>query len=401
MPTTLHHLFKGRQVGQTKRLQNLGIHTHTHLAAMPWQPCLTQAMQARLAQEVLRSQHRLSPAKATQAMADHQFMAIRPIQLKGRAKWSSSIRPYTKAMYSNMSHHHHQPNTPGPASTTPHDYHQEDNPAPVAMLLGTPPAYPNVGVGEHDTRSATLLLDPSPVASSDLKVDASTTASMHDQPAPLASVALPDTAISHQHRIPPPLPCVVFFRCPCCPHQLPGTTAAFDTHNLDNRVWCNQCQRQLFAKLWQCSCGIPWHTCPAHQHEPSRLRTQQHHSTSSTTTISKAATTTAPRARAKRTLGQGRDTQIHQWLDLPQPERHRAAAEVELEVVSQPNLPHLKRPKLHLMGPKLLAKFPRLSQTASLSQPEPPTTTAATQLPSPLPPPPTTSAWLGTCTVLH
>ena len=316
MAVTEHHLFKGHQQGHTRRLQGLGI--HTHLAALPWQPCLTACVQQRLAQEVVRSQHRMTAKKATQAIDDHQRLPLRAIQLKGRSKWSATIRPYTKALYHTPTANPSNPPTTAPtqphnaaSSTTAHDFWQ-----------------PDCGVG---TEPAKELLVPPPVVSS-------------------SAGSTPQTRQ-------PQLPNITFFQCPRCPHKLPGTKAAFHHNNLDTRIWCNQCTRSLFVRLWQCSCGLPWHTCPAHKGEPDRLRALQH------TPTTQHTQPTQPRQRAKRALGQGRDTQIHRWLDLPPPKRQRAEpAEVELEVANQHNLLH-KRPNIHMLGPKLLAKFPRLSSS--------------------------------------
>ena len=160
MPETMHPLFRGKHQGHTKRLQGLGI--HTHLAALPWQPCLTTGAQERLALEVLRSQHRLSPVKAGQAIEAKQVVPLRPVQLKGRAKWSSSIRPYQQALYAAKAPNQSTTTTTGPSSTTPQDFGhhtvssapREDGPAtsgrgegriPAAMLLETPPASPVLG----------------------------------------------------------------------------------------------------------------------------------------------------------------------------------------------------------------------------------------------------------------
>lgn len=97
IPTRLHHLFKGQNQVKGKRLASLAI--ATHIAILPWQSCHTQQTRERLAQEVLRSQHRLSQAKDTQAIADYQHMPIRQIQLKGRTRWSSTIRRCTHPLY--------------------------------------------------------------------------------------------------------------------------------------------------------------------------------------------------------------------------------------------------------------------------------------------------------------
>ena len=160
----------------------------------------------------------------------------------------------------------------------------------------------------------------------------------------------------------PPQAKIIFFRCPKCPHQVTGTKPAFHHHNLDTRIWCNQCQRQRFVRLWQCSCGIPWHTCPNHRDEPARLRDQ-------VPQLPRGPQATRAHNH-KRVLGQGRDDHTHRWLDQPPPKRHKPEPrEVELEVQPQSMT---TRPKPHLMGPKLRAKFPRLelsAQPADLTAP--------------------------------
>ena len=56
-------------------------------------------------------------------------------------------------------------------------------------------------------------------------------------------------------------------------------------------------------------------------------------------------------------MGQGQDGIILRWLDQPPPKRRRVdQQDVELE----DNI-NLKRPQPHMLGPKLLAKFPKLA----------------------------------------
>ena len=68
------------------------------------------------------------------------------------------------------------------------------------------------------------------------------------------------------------LPDIILLHCPTCKHAVDGTKDKFDMNKLNNRTWCKACHRQKFVRLWQCRCGIPWHTCPAHQGDPARLR---------------------------------------------------------------------------------------------------------------------------------
>ena len=159
----------------------------------------------------------------------------------------------------------------------------------------------------------------------------------------------------------PPLPSIVFFQCPRCPHQLPGTKPAFHHKNMDTRIWCNSCQRSWFIRNWRCQCGLPWHTCPRHKDEPDRLRAILPVPTEPTPKAT-------PRPKKARQLGEGRDSRILQWLDQPSSKRRKMEPiEVDLE---EGNASHIapKRPNLHCLGPKLLAKFPRLAQQHDTSE---------------------------------
>ena len=341
MPASLHWLFKGEAHGN-RRLGSLGI--TTYLATLPWQPCLTKDAQNRLAIEVLRSQHRLTTTKAQQALLENKLLPLRSLQLKGRTKWSRQLRPLKQPLYS------HPPPAPSPPSQAPQ--------------------HTTTTSQEHITASTSSSTNPADFAGHQASLG---------QAVALQLLAPGSEANSAP---PPPLTCIVFFRCPRCPHQLPGTKPAFATNNLDRRIWCNQCQKSLFSRLWQCSCGLPWHGCPRHQGEPERLRALRE-------PAAPTAPAGPPRRPPKRKLGQGRDEMIQRWLDHPQPKRSRPPpTEVELGVVE----PLSSGIKHHLLGPKLRAKFPKLSSTQPVASSEPTTASPArshtSQLRS-LPVPPT------------
>ena len=299
MPQQTHGLFRGKCGMHGKRLHTLGI--NTNLAILPWQPDITPATQQRVAQEILRSQHRLSLTQACAALAEGRAMPLRQMQLKGRVKWSASIKPTKQALYNQPTSNHtttSSPHTTQPyqptstaASTQPHDYHTT-----VDGDLGA------AGVQQSGCRTA----------GDSLPYHQTTNQPHHpqeQQPAPTQPQA--------------PLPQLVFFMCPRCPHQLPGTRIAFRHNNLDTKLWCNRCQRSLYIKTWRCQCGLPWHHCPQHKHEPDRLRRTQAAKASNPPnqthqpTTSSVTTTTTSRARTKRYLGTGQDEHISRWLDMP------------------------------------------------------------------------------------
>ena len=80
------------------------------------------------------------------------------------------------------------------------------------------------------------------------------------------------------------LPDIILLHCPTCRHAVDGTRDKFDIDKLNHRTWCKACRRQKFVHLWQCRCGVPWHTCPTHQGEPARLRRDTPPKTTTTTT---------------------------------------------------------------------------------------------------------------------
>ena len=276
------HLFKGKRERHGKRLSTLGI--NTNVAILPWQPDLTEATRQRVAQEILRSQYRVSPQRASSILQQQQTMPLRQAQLKGRSKWSSSIKATKQPLYCSP-----YPAEPEPPTTLPHDQH---------------------------------------------------------------------------HPIAPALPTIAFFRCPRCTHQLPATKTAFDQNHLDTRVWCNSCRKSLFVRQWQCACQLPWHTCPKHCTEPQRLRAQAPHPAPPTTTAD-----APPRPRPKRVLGRGQDERIRQWLDQPAAKRRRPEPPADIDLgeclPGSEQATAAKRVKAHLLGPRLMAKFPRLAREAA------------------------------------
>ena len=307
-----HYLMKGTRDKHGKRLASLGI--ATNLAILPWQPHFTLEAQHRLAQELLRSQYRLTIVQAERALRDRQQLATRPMQLKGRVKWSASIKAYTKQLY-----HTSQEASQQGASTS----HEQ----PTTAIVDTNNGQLDVDTGWGDgslTAGAAAAGGP-------------------NQPA---------------HSI-------IYFQCPRCPHKLPGTREAFHLHNLDSRLWCNSCRKSLFVRKWRCSCNLPWHNCPRHHGDPARLRAMQQAPASHRPTTQQCPDHTAhPRQQPKRTLGQGRDESIQRWLDMPPVKRARVLPEViELEdtMPSSEQMANTRKAKAHLLGPKLLAKFPRLA----------------------------------------
>ena len=340
MTSEYHQLAKGRQQAG-KRFASLGI--DTHLATLPWQPCLTTQAQEKLAIEVLRSQHRLSPDKAKQTINGHMVLATRSIQLKGRTKWSASIKPYPHRIYHTSPDH----------STAQPTQHQPPPPYPAAEISRADGGPPSASAG---TNPSTRIAEPGGSCST-------TPADFIGHGAAAMGYAPQD------------------FQCPRCTHTLPCTRAAFNTHNLDSRLWCNTCRRSLFVKQWRCSCGLQWHTCPRHQQSPQQLRHQQAIASEANTTNTTRST---PRSRPKRCLGQGRDEVILQWLDQP-PNKRRRAAKPDIELDDHTDQGAAKRANPHCLGPKLLAKFPRLQEP---TQPQDTTSTALAPLTEPHIPPP-------------
>ena len=232
MPQQTHRLIQGK-VQAGKRLAPLGI--NTHLATLPWQPCLSHTTQHRLATEVLRSQYRLSYAKASHILSDHHKLATRPAQLKGRTQWSATIKPQQQELY-HTTHHHHTPTTAQGCRAD-----GGSPPASVGEVQGT-----HRGAGASSTTPADFDSRP------DLNIGADTKRTSEQK-------------LEHPSKQSKTLPSIIFLQCPRCTHKLPGTKAAFDTNSLDSRIWCNSCQKQLFVRQWRCSCGLHWHTCPERQ----------------------------------------------------------------------------------------------------------------------------------------
>ena len=104
------------------------------------------------------------------------------------------------------------------------------------------------------------------------------------------------------------LPDIILLHCPTCKHAVDGTKTKFDTNKLNERTWCKDCHRQRFVRLWQCRCGIPWHTCNTHRGEPARLRR---------TSVPTTTATTSPPPINTHQIGSSR---VETWLR--QPGRH-------------------------------------------------------------------------------
>ena len=123
--TTQQHYFKGG-AGKGKRLYGLGI--DTHLAILPIQPCLTHETRNRLALEVLRSQHRMSPLRASQALHARHTVPLRRLQLKGRAQWPKGLNPPCSCHYTRPldPHHHNSPHAAHHHSQVQRDRHRRE-----------------------------------------------------------------------------------------------------------------------------------------------------------------------------------------------------------------------------------------------------------------------------------
>ena len=362
-----------------KRLCTLGI--NTNLAILPWQPDITPATQQRVAQEILRSQHRLSLTQACAALAEGRAMPLRQIQLKGRVKWSASIKPTKQPLYNQPTSHH--TTTSATHTTQPYHIEQRGQFGRLGFSLSCAPPPTSTAAafeqrGPFGRLGFSLSCAPPPTstaAASTQPWDYHNTAGDHpqhpqlQQPAPAQPQA--------------PLPQLIFFTCPRCPQQLPGTRIAFRHNNLDGKLWCNRCQRSLNIRTWRCQCGLPWHHCPQHKHEPDRLRGTQAAKASKAPnlthqpTTSSGTTTTTSRARTKRYLGTGQDEHISRWLDMP---AHKVPRTTPTHIVlddpqaginpDDPNQPNNKRAlKTHLLGPKLLAKLARFT-TSEVSGPD-------------------------------
>ena len=264
-------------------------------------------------------------------------MALRQLQLKGRVKWSASIKPTKQALYNQPTSHH----------TTTFTKHTTQPYQPTSTAASTQPRDYYTTAGGQPQHSQV------------------------QQPAPTQPQAPPP---------PTPLPQLIFFVCPRCTHQLPGTRIAFRHNNLDAKLWCNRCQRSRYIKAWRCQCGLPWHHCPQHKHEPDRLRDTQaakasykppNHTHQPTT--SSGTTTTTGRASTKRYLGTGQDEHINRWLDMAAQKRPRSTpTHIELEDTQATIQLNNKRAlKTHLLGPKLLAKLARFTSGSNEGQPPP------------------------------
>ena len=113
-----------------------------------------------------------------------------------------------------------------------------------------------------------------------------------------------------------PQPNIIMLSCPICHYVTDGTKSIFTATNLKQRTWCRACKKSRFVHLRQCSCKVPWHSCPVHQGEPERLRTKG----SSTSSFARANSSTpaALRHHQNRPVGL---SQVQEWLRHPGKER--------------------------------------------------------------------------------
>ena len=103
------------------------------------------------------------------------------------------------------------------------------------------------------------------------------------------------------------LPDIIMLHCPTCKHAVDGTKDKFQMDKLNHRTWCKACQRQRFVRLWQCRCGIPWHTCMTHRMDPDRLRRTRAPTPTSTNPTDQDTTTS-------QTNYQVGNSNVQQWL---------------------------------------------------------------------------------------
>ena len=350
-------LLQGRDATQ-HRLQGLGV--TTHLTILPWQPHLTPTAQQQIALEVLKSQQGITQPKAMAALQAQRPIVQRRLLLRGRAKWSQAIPNMAHTIYPPFP----LPPPPQPSPMPPkgrgdmadavhHPAATSSEPVPSSCRQTTSSTDQTHIMGRGDKADPTNRPSPpQPTPHMQLSCHPSNnTTSSSTSPSDYWQEHQQESGRQPQQRAPD----LVFMQCPKCPHKLLGSRPAFNLQQLDVKTWCKQCKRSWAVHRWQCSCQIPWHTCQVHKSEPHRLRTTTPAPTPRTTPTN---STTTSRTATKRALGQGRDAQVQRWLDLPPTKRARAQpAEVELGM----QLPY-QGVKHHLLGPKLLAKFPRLTK---------------------------------------
>ena len=124
-------------MGKGQPLRGLGI--STCLAILPMQLCLEATTQLRVAQEIIRSQHRLTQAMAAKALAQGKLVPLRRLQLKGRVQWARSLRPISQPIFPPTPDS--QPHTPTHQAQPPMHQQQEGpahTPPPEVVLLQCP-----------------------------------------------------------------------------------------------------------------------------------------------------------------------------------------------------------------------------------------------------------------------
>ena len=253
-PPTQHRCITGQADGQP--LIHLGI--TTHLTTLPITIPLTQEAETEVATRIIQSQASSSFKAAARKLQQKQWVIQHRLRTKGRTKWLDSIPQWKGDPFSMNSH-------------TEEDTHQ--------------PTTDNTTM--TNTTDNTTITNTTTSLTSNEPDDTNTS--------PTAQVRLPDIILLH---------------CPTCKHAVDGTRDKFQLDKLNHRTWCRACQRSRFVKLWQCRCGIPWHTCITHQAEPNRLRRVKTPADTNTEQTSRP-TTTQP---SNHLVG---SSEVQQWLRQP------------------------------------------------------------------------------------
>ena len=206
------NLFRGTEA-KHQLLRSLGL--RTVIATLPMQLNITAEISTIVAIHVVRAQANRSFNQAKAIVQEQQRIQLQPFRTKGKASWSEGIRPYKGTIY------------------RPDDSRRDQD----------------LQAGSCSKRKTIMEVDVQQEGAS-------------------ASSSSPATPL--KGNLPPPQ--MIFLYCPKCLFAVDGTRAAFTTNKLDHKTWCKRCHRSWAVQNWQCSCHMPWHACPKHKMEPSRLR---------------------------------------------------------------------------------------------------------------------------------
>ena len=83
-----------------------------------------------------------------------------------------------------------------------------------------------------------------------------------------------DVHTSDMNRICCSRPNIVCPQCKVCTEYGNNT---FRNPDLDTRLRCGKCNKNIKACEWLCECGEPWHFCARHHCMPEWYRTQEYH----------------------------------------------------------------------------------------------------------------------------